>query len=99
MPEYWRFDPTGGRHYGQAVIGERLVNEQYERLPLVQYDDGSEGSTSPIMNVSFRWREPHFRVHDPATGAAYEHPMDAVVRQQGEIARLQAENRRLRGGG
>ena len=99
VPEYWRFDPTGGRLYGQPIIGERLVNEQYERLPLVQYDDGSEGSTSPIMNVSFRWREPHFRVHDPATGAAYDHPMDAIVRQQAEIARLQAENRRLRGEG
>lgn len=41
VPEYWRFDPTGGRFYGQPIIGEQLVNEQYERLPLIRYDDGS----------------------------------------------------------
>ena len=106
VPEYWRFDPTGGRLYGRPIIGEQLVNEQYERLPLVRYDDGSEGSTSPIMNVNFRWREPHFRVLDPTTGAEYEHPIDAVARlhesnsrQQEEIDRLQAEIRRLRGEG
>ena len=99
VPEYWRFDPTGGRFYGQPIIGEQLVNEQYERLPLIRYDDGSEGSTSPIMNVNFRWRAPRFYVHDPATDEEYGHPQEATVRQQAEIARLQEENRRLRGEG
>ena len=34
VPEYRRFDPTGGAFYGQPIIGERLVNHQYEPLPL-----------------------------------------------------------------
>ena len=111
VPEYWRFDPTGGRLYGQSVIGERLVNGRYEPLPLIQYDDGSEGSTSPILGLNFRWHNGRFHVHNPVTGEEYEHPeetiarqqeafirqQEAFARQQDEIARLQAENRRLRG--
>ena len=89
IPEYWRFDPTGGRFYGQAIIGERLVNGRYERQPMVDYD-GSEGATSAALNLNFRWRERRFWIHDPATGAEYEHPQE-------KIARLEEENRRLRG--
>ena len=106
VPEYWRFDPTGGRLYGQSIIGERLVNDRYERFPLHQYDDGSEGSTSSLLNVNFRWRPERFYVHDPITGLEYEHPREtstrlqsAKERLQAEIARLQEENRRLRGEG
>ena len=92
VPEYWRFDPTGGRLYGQSIIGERLVNGSYRQFPLLQYDDGSEGSTSPLLNLNFRWRDQRFRVHNPTTGLEYEHPRE-------EIARLREENRRLRGEG
>ena len=92
VPEFWRFDPTGGRFYGQAIIGERLVNGQYQRFPLHRYDDGSEGATSLVLNLNFRWRDERFWIHNPLTGAEYEHPQET-------IARLQAENRRLRGEG
>ncbi len=92
VPEYWRFNPTGGRVSGQSVIGEHLVNGRYERFPLHRYDDGSEGSTSPLLNLNFRWRDQRFRVHNPATGLEYEHPRD-------ELARLREENRRLRAEG
>ena len=106
VPEYWRFDPTGGRFYGQAIIGERLVNGRYERLPMVEYDDGSEGATSAALNLNFRWRERRFWIHNPDTGAEYEHPQEMAARLkagkeqlQAEIARLEEENRRLRGEG
>ena len=92
VPEYWRFDPTGGDFHGQPIIGEHLVNGQYEPFPVIRYDDGSEGATSAVLNLNFRWREQRFWIHNPATGAEYEHPQET-------IARLQEENRRLRGEG
>jgi Uma2 family endonuclease len=92
VPEYWRFDPTGGRHYGQAILGEELVNGQYRQYPLNRYADGAVGATSPILNLNFRWRDERFRIHNPTTGAEYEHPREM-------LARLQEENRRLRGEG
>ena len=99
VPEYWRFDPTGGRYYGQAIIGEELVNGQYRQFPPNRYPDGAVGATSLVLNLNFRWRDEQFRIHNPATGEEYEHPREQNARQQAEIARLQAENRRLRGEG
>ena len=91
VPEYWRFDPTGGRFYGQAIIGERLANGRYERLPMVEYDDGSEGATSAVLDLNFRWRERRFWIHNPLTGAGYEHPQETIARLQAEIQRLRGE--------
>lgn len=113
VPEYWRFDPEGGRYYGQVIIGERLVNGQYERFPLTEYNDGSVGATSSVLNLNFRSRDNRFRVHDPETGEEYEHPQQTNLRlgetnaRLGETnarleeanARLEAEIRRLRGEG
>ena len=92
VPEYWRFDAENGRYFGQPIIGERLVNGQYEQFPLVRYDNGAEGSTSAILNLNFRCLDRRFSIHDPTTGAKYEHPQEMN-------ARLLEENRRLRGEG
>ena len=92
IPEYWRFDAEDGRYFGQPIIGERLVNGEYERFPLIRYDDGAEGSTSAILNLNFRCLDRRFSIHHPATGAEYEHPQE-------ENARLRAEIQRLRGEG
>ena len=97
VPEYWRFDPSGGNHFGQPIIGEGLVNGIYEQFPVMDYADGAIGSTSALLNLDFRWRSGRFRIHDPATGAEYENPREANDNLQAEIARLRAENRRLRG--
>ena len=112
VPEYWRFDPSGGRMFGQAVIGERLVNDRYERLPLLRYGGIVVGSTSPLLNLNFRYRGNElFTVHDPETEQEYEHPEQARIRLlenrrsadqeeihlREEVRRLREENRRLRG--
>ena len=91
VPEYWRFDPTGGEMFGQAVIGEQLVGGQYQRLPLLRYGGIVVGSTSPMLNLNFRYRGNElFTIHDPETGREYEHP-------EQRAAHLEEENRRLRG--
>ena len=105
VPEYWRFDPTGGNMFGQAVIGEQLIEGHYQRLPLLEYGGIVVGSTSPLLNLNFRYQGGElFTVHDPGTGQEYEHPEQVSARlkesqlaAQQEIARLQRENRRLRG--
>ncbi len=91
VPEYWRFDPTGGDMFGQAVIGEQLVGGQYQGLPLLRYDVDVVGSTSPLLNLNFRYQGNElFTIHDPETGKEYEHPEQSRIR-------LLEENRRLRG--
>lgn len=98
VPEYWRFDPSGGAMFGQAVIGEQLVDSQYQQLPLLGYGGDVVGATSPLLNLTFRYRGNElFTVHDPATGEEYEHPEQIKERVEQENARLREELRRLRG--
>ena len=98
VPEYWRFDPTGGEMFGQAVIGEHLVDGQYQRLPLLEYGGIVVGSTSPLLSLNFRYQGNElFTIHDPETGREYEHPEQIKERMEQENARLREEIRRLRG--
>ena len=69
IQEYWRFDPTGGRLYGRAMMGERLVDGEYEEYPLEHGSDGSERSYSELLEVVFYWDGgQQFDALDPATG-------------------------------
>lgn len=40
VPEYWRFDRSGGDFYGEPLVGEQLINGEYQRLPLTTEPDG-----------------------------------------------------------
>ena len=95
VPEYWRFDPYGGRYYGRPIIGERLVDGRYEEFPRLEYDGGATGSTSELLNLNFRWDGRRFRVHNPDTGAELEHWQQATVRLTDANARLSERSDRL----
>ena len=93
--EYWRFDPTGGDLYGRPVIGERLVNGQYEEYPAEYGADGSVSSRSQLLGVTFYWDgAASFDVLDPVTGRTIDKRAAAEARAQAEqAARIVAEAR------
>ena len=97
VPEYWRFDPYGGRYYGAPIIGEHLVGGWYERFPTLEYEGRVVGVTSPMLNLNFRWYQDgrRFRAHDPATGDEIEHWQQAQARLSERNARLSYTNARL----
>ena len=39
IPEYWRFDETGEFH-GARLAGDRLVDGQYEPVPIETLEEG-----------------------------------------------------------
>ena len=100
VPEYWRFDPYGGRYYGAPIIGEQLVDDRYERFPAVEYGGGVVGVTSPLLNLNFRWYPDgqRFRAHDPATGDEIEHWQQAQARLTERNTHLTERNARLTAG-
>ncbi len=95
IAEYWRFDPTGGQLYGQAIIGERLVDGQYEEYELELGEDGSERGHSELLDVVFHWGgRQEFDVLDPVTGLTIDKRVAAEARAQAEqAARIVAEAR------
>lgn len=70
--EYWRFDPTGGDLYGQPMIGERLVNGQFQPCAIVASEERRLRFHSALLNVDFQWDGSSFDVVDPETGRAID---------------------------
>ena len=68
ITEYWRIDPTGGDLYGDALVGERLVDGEYVPYDTNAEPDGSVWSRSEALYLNFYWDGEHFDILDPLTG-------------------------------
>ena len=67
VSEYWRYDESGGDFYGEALVGERLVDGEYQRIELRHESDGRTWSHSDILGLDLRWSDGELRFWDPAT--------------------------------
>ena len=69
ITEYWRFDHTGGELYGDALVGERLIDGEYVAYPRRERGDGAVIVHSDLLGLDFCWLgDGVFDVLDPATG-------------------------------
>ena len=75
VPEYWRLDPTGGVLYGEPLVGERLVDGEYQRFAHYKDADDRILSHSPIMNIDLYWDGANFGIYDPV---AREYPLGLI---------------------
>ena len=49
--EYWMFDPTGGRLYGETLSGYRLEGGEYERIEIVENEHGLASGYSEELRL------------------------------------------------
>ena len=99
VPEYWRFDPTGDRYYGEPLYGGRLVNGEYQAIELTTEPDGILKGYSEILALSLCWDEGWPRLFDPATGRYLETWRQTAAARSAAETRAnaaEAELRRLR---
>ena len=99
VPEYWRFDPTGGRYHGEPLSGLRLINGVYQSIELTTEPDGILKGYSPILELSMCWDEGWPRLYDPSTGVYLENwREERAARAEAEAERdaAEVELRRLR---
>ena len=68
IPEYWRFDDSGGRHHGAPLAGDRLIDGVYQPIPIERIDDRTHQGYSAVLNLHLRWEEGKLGWYDPATG-------------------------------
>ena len=67
VTEYWRFDATG-QCFAPVLIGERLVDGEYRRMPL-SHDDGILRGHSEVLGLDFCVLPGlELRLYDPVTG-------------------------------
>ena len=92
VPEYWRYDPTGGDYYGEALVGERLVDGEYARFELRDEGDGSVWSHSEVLKLDLWWVDGEMKFWDPAGGEwLLSHEEEQDGRLAAEAGRLAAE--------
>ncbi len=72
VPEYWRFDPQGGRYYPEPLYGGRLSGGLYEPIALTTEPDGILKGYSGVLELYFCWDEGWPRFYDPSTGTYLE---------------------------
>jgi Uma2 family endonuclease len=92
--EYWRFDPTGGEHYREALVGEYLEDGEYRRFEMRHEPDGTIWSHSPTLNLDLYWREGRLRFYDPVAGRWLQNMEEIEARAQSAEARATTEQAR-----
>ena len=95
------FDPTGGRYYGEPVIGMLLSDGVYRRVELTTEPDGILKGYSPVLQLSLAWDEGWPRFYNPATGTyllnwresleAWERDREAWAQDREALHRVEAE--------
>ena len=99
--EYWRLDVTGGDYYGEPLVGERLVNGEYERFELQVDTNGDVWSRSEVLGVDIYWREEgdghgSYLLRDSATGEWLNDLSGEIEARQAAEARAQEQEARNR---
>ncbi len=92
--EYWRFDPEMGKYLHEILIGERLANGEYVRMPVQADADGVLRGYSDFLKLDLCVRpDGQIRLYDPAAGewllsfGEAVRERDKVVRERDEVAR------------
>ena len=96
VQEYWRLDRHG--FYGEPLVGERLVDGEYQRFELHSESNGDEWSRSEVLGVDFYHRVEDgiswFLLKDSETGEWLGDLSEEVeAHAETEAARREAEAR------
>ncbi len=80
--EYWRFDPTGGDHYGEPLVGEYLVGGEYRRFEMSAGPGVASRGHSPLLGLDLCWTEGRLRFYDPAAARWLENHAESAARAE-----------------
>ena len=96
VPEYWRFDPSGGNFHSTHLAGDRLAGEDYEPIPIHRTGERHFWGHSDALGLDLCWEEGQLRFWDPVNRVyltTYLEEREARIR---ETARADAESARAR---
>ena len=94
VPEYWRFDPSGGDYHSTHLAGDRLAGVEYEPIAIQRTVEGHFRGHSEALNLDLCWEDGQLRFWDPVGRLylnTYLEERDARVAERD--ARIAAEAR------
>ena len=95
VPEYWRFDPSGGRWHHQALAGDRLVDGEYRPIT-IESDGERHWGYSEALGLTVCWEAEKLRWWDRG-GERYlaTHSEEAQGRAAAEMSLLAERQARM----
>lgn len=107
IPEYWRFDQSGGDWHDAPLAGDALVDGVYVPIPIHREPSGLIWGHSQVLNLDVCWDERLLRFYDPEASRflpcseELQAELDAAHTRaeaaEAEARRLREELRRLQG--
>ena len=94
IPEYWRFDSTGGDYHDAALAGDMLVDGRYEPILIERTDDGGRRGYSEVLGLYVCWSDGELLWYDPRTDSyllTFDDEADRADRAEERAARESAE--------
>ena len=88
IPEYWRFDPTGGGRHDAPMGGDRLVDGEYQPITIVMVDESRYWGHSDILNLDLCWEYGKLRLYDPVSQhyiASYDDQANARAAAEAQL--------------
>ena len=80
IPEYWRFDPSGGEYHDAALAGDRLVDSAYQPIEIEWLDENRCRGYSDFLGLYVCWEHGELRWYDPRTESYIRTHADEVER-------------------
>ena len=97
IPEYWRFDNTGGGYYPEPLAGDRLVEGRYQPIAVQAMEDGSHRGHSEVLNLDLCWEQGQLRWYDPAAQRyllTHDEEAEGRIAAEARVRQLEEELRR-----
>ena len=91
IPEYWRFDPTGGELHDAPLAGDRLENGAYQPVRIHRTGPDHLWGHSQVLNLSLCWEQGRLRWWDPVTERCLRTHDEEADRANRETNRADAE--------
>ena len=91
IPEYWRFDPSGGEFHDAPLAGDTLVNDEYQPIEITVEPDGRSWGYSEVLGLELWWIEEKLRFRDPVTGEFLPTPDEINEERLAALARADEE--------
>ncbi len=94
VPEYWRFDPSGGAYYSTHLAGDRLVDGRYQPISIQRTDGGHYWGRSVALGLDLCWEGGELRFWDPLGRCYLQTFQQVLARAEAEAARAEAAESR-----
>lgn len=98
VPEYWRYDPSGGLWHSAKLAGDRLVDGAYSPITIHRTDDEHLWGHSEALGLALCWEEKSLRFWDPVSRsylATYSEERTARLRADARAAEAEERVRQL----